>query len=48
MKKLKMTIYKALKILKIKENYIVPNSEFDEALEVLINFVERTIENNEE
>lgn len=45
MKKLKMTIYKALKILETKENYIVPNSEFDEALEISINFIKETIEN---
>lgn len=42
-----MTIYEALKILKTKEDYIVPNSEFDEALEVAINFIEKTIDNNE-
>lgn len=41
-----MTINRALEILKTKENYIVPNSDFDEALKVAINFIEKTIENN--
>ena len=41
-----MTINRALEILKTKEDYIVPNSDFDEALEVAINFIKKTIENN--
>lgn len=41
-----MTIDKALEILKHKEDYIVPNSDFDEALEVAINFIENIIDDN--
>ena len=39
-----MNIYQAVEILKEKENYIVPKSEFDEAIEVSIKFIENVID----
>lgn len=41
-----MTIYEALGILKSKEDYIVPNCTFDIALEIIIQFVQNSIDKN--
>lgn len=39
-----MDIKQALKIIKNKEDYIVPNSDFNEALDVIIDFLENLLE----
>lgn len=39
-----MDIKQALKIIKNKEDYIVPNSDFNEALNVIIDFLDNLVE----
>ena len=38
-----MSIERAINVLKCKENYIVPGTEMDEAINVAIEFLERYI-----